>query len=441
MRKVSLKYRQWLEKELPMMQTDGVISGETAGRIRSYYAEQTVSGLHWAIIAFAVLGSLLIGAGIILLFAHNWDALSRPTRAVLSFFPVIIGSIVSFIAVAKNGGTALRESAGIFHSLAVGASIALIGQTYHISSSLPNFFLTWTLLVLPLVFILRSSGAGMVYLALTCGWSGVSQEVNGHAAGFVLLLLPMIGQTVYLLRKDRHMPETLLNLWGLLLATCISTGLVFERTVPGLWIIAYAALLSGAGLLGIHLYGEQEGWANPPKTLGVVGVGLLAYVFTFSDAWYDIGWRHMRSGWEYREWGPWLDSGITLIFLAGWVAAAIKSFRRSSLETIALSVFPVIALLCFLLGSSGNRDAINALLFNGFMLFFGIVYIVLGCRGLKLRQLNGGMAVLSLLLITRFFDDDFGFLARGIVFIVLGISFLVVNMTMVRRKRMKGAVI
>ena len=34
--------------------------------------------------------------------------------------------------------------------------------------------------------------------------------------------------------------------------------------------------------------------------------------------------------------------------------------------------------------------------------------VVLGCRNIKLRQLNGGMAILSVLLVTRFFDSGFG---------------------------------
>jgi len=63
------------------------------------------------------------------------------------------------------------------------------------------------------------------------------------------------------------------------------------------------------------------------------------------------------------------------------------------------------------------------------------MYIVLGCRNTKLRQLNGGMALLSLLLVTRFFDTDLGFFARGIVFIVLGACFLTANLVMARRKK------
>ncbi len=77
MRKVPAKLIQWLEKELPVLETDGVVSSETAGRLKNYNAENTESGTHWVVVAFAVLGSLLIGSGIILLFAHNWEDLSR----------------------------------------------------------------------------------------------------------------------------------------------------------------------------------------------------------------------------------------------------------------------------------------------------------------------------------------------------------------------------
>jgi hypothetical protein len=239
-----------------------------------------------------------------------------------------------------------------------------------------------------------------------------------------------------LIRNNRHAPETLLSLWGILFALCISTGIVFERTVPGLWIVAYSALLSGAGLLGMYLYGERDGWSNPPKTFGIIGMAILAYIFTWSDMWHEIGWSYVRSGWNHRAWGAWMDGGMTFVLLTGWAAAAVKAFCRDSIETITLAVFPIIGSFCFLAGATASdTDTLNALVFNGFMLFLGVMYIVLGCRNTKLRQLNGGMAALSLLLVTRFFDSDFGFMARGIVFIVLGACFLTVNLVMARRKK------
>ncbi len=439
MRKISDKHRQWLMKELPFLESAGVLTPETSGAIRAYYEANTRSGLHWAVIAFAVLGSLLIGSGIILLFAHNWDAFSRPARAVLSFCPVALGAALSAAALARNGGVAWREGAGLFHALAVGASIALIGQTYHLSSDVPSFLLTWSLLVLPLVFLLRAVGPLLVYLALACGWSGVAQETYGQAAAFWLLVLPAAACVANLVRADRNAPETVTALAGLLLAFCVGTGIVFERTVPGLWIVAYSALLSGAGLLGLWLYGNRAGWSNIPKTFGILGTIVLAYIFTWSDVWRNIGWMHLRHDWQYLNWGIWLDSGITLVFLAGWILAALKAFRRDSAEAVTLAVFPVVATLCFANSSlTGQTHTVNAVVFNVFLFALGVMHIVLGCRSNSLRQLNLGMATVSLLLVTRFFDSDFAYWVRGVVFIALGVVFLAVNLVIARRKKEKG---
>lgn len=441
MRKVATKHVEWLKKELPILKTEGLISAIENHNIERYYAEKTEGGLSWAIVAFSILGSILIGAGIILLFAHNWDQFSRPTRSVLSFGPVLLAGALSLIALVKNGGVAFRESAGIFQCLAVGASIALIGQTYNIPSDTPAFMLTWSLLILPLMFLLSSTGALMIYLALICFWSGFSQEVHGQAAGFWLLILPALGKTVAMIRVRRNSPDTLVSVFGILIALTIATGIVFERTVPGLWIVAYSALLSGAALLGLHFYGNEDGWNNPLKMVGTIGIALLAYLFTWTDLWNDIGWHHLHSGWQFKSWGIGLDIGVTIGYLLVWIIVAFKAYRRESIETIVLAIFPIIGIVCFVLGSVfGNSSNLwTALIFNGFMLFFGVMYIVMGCRNLRLRQLNGGMAIISLLLITRFFDQDFGFLARGLVFNILGISFLAVNLVMAKRKKKMGA--
>jgi uncharacterized membrane protein len=426
-------------KELPLLEGAGVLSAESARAIQAYYAAHTRSGVHWAFIAFAVLGSLLIGAGIILLFAHNWEAFSRPTRTALSFCPVAMGAALSAAALLKKGVVAWRESAGLFHSLAVGASVALIGQTYHLPSDVPAFLLTWALLVLPLMFLLRSSGAFLIYLALVCGWSGAAQNTYGQAAAFWLLALPPAAHLAHLVRTNRDGPETAICFTGLLLTLCIGTGIVFERTIPGLWIVAYSALLSGVGLLGLSLYGERGGWGNIPKTFGVIGTVVLAYLFTWSDMWREIGWEHLRHDWQYRTWGVWLDSGVTLAFLAGWVIAALGAFRRSSIESATLAVFPVISALCFALASlAEHTNVLTSLIFNAFVLYVGIMYIVLGCRNSSLRQLNTGMATVALLVVTRFFDTDFPYWIRGVVFIALGVVFLTVNLLMARHKKQKG---
>lgn len=439
MRKVAQKEVQWLGNELPILEQEGVLNADTAERIRSYYQEQTVSGLHWAIVAFAMLGALLIGSGIILLFAHNWEHLSRPDRAVLSLTPLFAGSVLSCLALVRKGGAGLREGAGIFHALAVGAAIALIGQTYHLPSDTQAFLLTWALLIMPLMFILRSGAVYLLYLALCCSWSGVAQSEARQAVAFWPLLLPAIIWLVQAYRNNRNGTDTLLGIWGLLFSLCIALGIVLERSIPGIWIVAYAGLLSASGLAGMYYYSDRSGWGNPLKVFGLIGMAVLTYLFTFEEMWDEIGWSYYRH-YDRLGWGGWYDAAIALLLLSAFAFTAVKAFRSDSAEVITLITFPLLTLTCFLLGSASNAgDMLNALIFNGFMLSMGILFIVLGCRQARLRQVNGGMLILSVLLVTRFFDSDFGFMAKGLVFVVLGSCFLTANLVLVSQKRRKVA--
>lgn len=439
MRRISSRGMRWLERELPLLVQERILPEQTAERMLNHYRELG-GGFSWAITVFAVLGSLLIGGGIILLFAHNWDELGRPLRAVLSFCPLIAGIVLSSIALLKKGGAALRESAGLFHALAVGASIALIGQTYHLPSDVPAFVLIWALLILPLIFLLDSTGAFLMYLALICGWTGLAQEAYGQAAGFWVLLIPAVVRCILKVRADRNAPVTVLNLSGLLIAFCIAIGAAFERTVPGLWIVAYSAFLSAAALCGTHCGFENDGLGNPLKTIGVGGIAVLTYIFTWSGFWEEVGWNYIRLSRGYREWGVWFDGLICIALLACWVFAALHSVRRRTAETFALGLFAPVALICYALASSvSGFEIVNTLIFNAYMFVFGLMYVVLGCRRVQLGALNGGMAVLTLLLVSRFFDVDFGFLARGLAFIAIGICFLTANLVMARRRKREEA--
>jgi hypothetical protein len=49
--------------------------------------------------------------------------------------------------------------------------------------------------------------------------------------------------------------------------------------------------------------------------------------------------------------------------------------------------------------------------------------------------MNAGLLVLAALIMARFFDSQFGFVIRGIAFIVLGVGFLAANVYLVRRAR------
>ena len=79
-----------------------VVSAETAQRIRDYFHQKKKENYNRLFSVFGILGAVLVGLGIILVFAHNWDTLSRLTRVILSFLPLLIGQIFCGCSLLKN---------------------------------------------------------------------------------------------------------------------------------------------------------------------------------------------------------------------------------------------------------------------------------------------------------------------------------------------------
>ncbi|HAC15860.1 MAG TPA: DUF2157 domain-containing protein, partial [Bacteroidetes bacterium] len=59
--------------------------------------------------------------------------------------------------------------------------------------------------------------------------------------------------------------------------------------------------------------------------------------------------------------------------------------------------------------------------------------------GLKnhLGIMNYGLLIITMLVISRFFDADINFVIRGILFILVGIGFFVANYWMVKQRKSK----
>src|SRR3954468_8025533 len=117
------------EKALPELVSAGIISDETAQKINEYYLNKPKPENNRLLVVFGILGSLLVGLGIILIIAHNWDHLGRITKTVLSFVPLIVGQALAVYSLTvKKDSMVWKESGGTFLFLAIGSTISLIAQ-------------------------------------------------------------------------------------------------------------------------------------------------------------------------------------------------------------------------------------------------------------------------------------------------------------------------
>ena len=104
---------EWLESELPLVAA-GILTDDLAQRLHAHYAAQRVeSRLPLAFVLLAALGSVLIGLGVILILAYNWEALSRPVRTAIAFLPLLAcQAMAAFVLARRMQSPAWREAAG-----------------------------------------------------------------------------------------------------------------------------------------------------------------------------------------------------------------------------------------------------------------------------------------------------------------------------------------
>ena len=115
--------REALLAALPDLVAKGLITGEQAERIRAEYTGSGVPEDRKGQRMTAVLGTVgaaLIGLGLVLLVAHNWDGLPRGVRARVAVLPVLAGqAIVAFGLWRRPGRTAWTEGGSVFLAAAV----------------------------------------------------------------------------------------------------------------------------------------------------------------------------------------------------------------------------------------------------------------------------------------------------------------------------------
>ncbi len=422
-----------IKKELPELIKSDVITQETADRIREYYQNKSSSSTNRLFIAFGILGAILVGLGMILIIAHNWDELLRTTKICFAFLPLIIGQLFcGFALIKKQDRTAWRESSTAFLFFSVGASISLVSQIYNIPGSLSSFLLTWMLVCFPLIYVMKSSIASLLYLigityyaCETSYWSYPSSESYLYW-GLLSFALPHY----YLLYKKKSESNFMIfHNWMIPLSAVISLGTVAKESGE-LMFVAYFSLFGFLYLIGDRdFFTHQKTRNNGYKILGSLGtIGLL---LTLSFDWF---WEALRKNdLHFNEVieAPEFFASTILSLLA--IGSLYLNQKDKSLNTIKpLSIIFILFIVAFILGLS---SPIAVLFINIYVFAVGILTIREGAQKNHLGILNYGLLVITAFVICRFFDTDLSFIVRGIMFITVGVGFFSTNYWMLKKRK------
>ena len=408
----------------------GILSREKAQEIQTFYLRDSDQSQNRLFAVFGVLGATLVGLGIILILAHNWDDLSRATKTIFAFMPLLAGQgFCAFALLKKPDSQTWKESAAAFLFFAVGASISLVSQIYNIPGNLSSFILTWMLLCLPLVYVMQSSIVSLLYLigitnyACETGYWGYPRS---EPYIYWLLLLLAIPHYYYLYKKRPHSNFMVFHNWFIPLAVIIALGTVAKDSEK-LMFIAYVSLLGLFYLIGyLPFFKNKRRISNGYSILG--SLGTIALLLFMSFRWF---WSELKPE-DITILSPdfFVSAllSIAAIVLLFWKIKNIPENKIMPLE-VAFTVFIII----FIIGIYSPVAAtvlVNLLIFT-----IGLFTIRQGADENHLGILNYGLLIITALVICRFFDTDISFVIRGILFVLIGLGFFYANYWMLKKRK------
>ncbi len=221
----------------------------------------------WMPRGLAVLAAALLGLGLVMWVAANWDDFGRTGRFALLQGAVLVS------ACAAAAKPAWRAPAALLALISTGVLFAYFGQTYQTGADTWQLFALWAALVLPLAWAARSdvvwapwavvaTAAVAFWVQTHTGhrWRVESGDLGAHAIGFGLLLVLCVGMS---------QPQA-------------------RWTGAGVWAWRTAALLAVLVLLWAALGGLFSDTLRPQYAMGVLVLGVAAGALAASPRFFDV---------------------------------------------------------------------------------------------------------------------------------------------------------
>lgn len=415
-------------EDLEDLLAENVIDQSTADRIQQFYRDREGEQRSRQFVIFGILGSLLIGLGIILIVAHNWDNLGRTAKTIIGFTPLFLAQALGFLTIVRwRESKTWRESTATLLVLGLGATLSLISQIYHLPGTLPNFVITWMLLSLPVMYLFPSTMAAVLYLlgityyGAETGY-GVDRTIEDVYYWF--LLIPIIPYYLHLIKNQAKSNFTYLLNWLIPLSVIINLGTIAHDNPQ--WLFStYLALFGIYCVIGRNIAPFKNHLQNNGyRSLGSIGSVVLLTTLSFQWIWKELAQGRLN----FSS----VEAIVTIIILL-ILAGLLFIYHPKKNVARQIDPTPFIPILIFILMVGFRSTPIISVIVINLTLFLLALYTIQRAMQLQhLGLLNYGLLMITALIICRFFDTNISFILRGLLFVLIGIGFFIANYKMIK---------
>lgn len=414
------KQARWLENESKLWVSENIISTEQAEKLNARYVSDNSSST-FGVSLFGGFGAAILAAGIIALFAYNWEEMHRYAK-LLTLFSIFLASHLAGIFCARKDK--LKTLAAVFHllgTLLFGANMALISQIYHTGGQLYDLLMVWALGTLAVAWATTSVINGIAACGLLTAWACVYMTKACSTLWIAPIILFLSCVPLAWIRKS----------YVLLALTFMATGILITGNLlsydidPSL--ICILAIAVGLALNAIATVSSKLNTDfNPANLLKHFGYSLiLGNLFFFSTSAYR--WSFYD---DYSPMIPPISIGIMIASTITYLAALRTELKvpYNIITLIVSYLLPIfVVLLLSMELSKLSADSyeysgylIHILLINCTLLGIALKWMFHGANTTSMYLMVCGSIALTILAGFRFFDTFDSLLWRGICFVVTG---------------------
>ncbi len=440
-------FRAKLRKEAQLWRDEGIIQDSVYEQLSERYQFNSLDSVSQDRFIFILIGvgCILVGLGAITFVAANWQSWSREVKLVLLLSLFFATNIVGFFLwrepVFDNAGKKRRQRKRIFGhgllllaALLLGANMAFMAQTFHLSGSNFELYLYWGIGVLVMAYSLRLASLGVfAFVLINIGywtgrwelWSSFNQlSLTQMMIHYMPILFLVLFVPLAYICKSR---------WIFALSTisfATSLQLNFNRYSTA-WISSFAFALPPALLWSyddLFFPRVNQRWFQPvARNVALLFLGILFYVLSFRGYWKYSHYSY-NNNYSIPNLFLLIDLGIlTALAIYQWFHLLRPNRNRQhqgiDITNIGIAIFVMMAGFAPIWNQSFAGMSVLAIsVFNLLLALLACGMIRQGLNSNQRRAFWGGMILLTLQIITRMLEYDTALLFKSLVFVLCGVA-------------------
>ena len=382
-------------------------------------------------IVFSILGALLVGVGLMLVFITFWQDMPIISKGILSFIPLLAGQGAGiFTLCKKRDKMTWCEGASVLWTAGIAATLTLIYNIFDLRIYWYTVLVFICISILPVMGLLRSVSPLPVYYGCAITWAVALLDEQKSLVALACVVLLIVVGCIYssqMLKKEKKSHRSIFAHWVSMIAVLIFPIFIGIGIEGGIVLPLMSVGATGICLLILSL--KDGDIAMPYRIPGLALTSIMIFLY---GAFYSDSVKANKYTVAFTA-----ACFVAIIAVAFYVRA--KNTDKFFIAYLAVVCLSLIGYTVSLYAMPEKYDPDRAELFINILrviaLAANIILMISGGREKKLLPINFGFVSVAGLTVLVVSQSGLSMMGNGIMLLVFGGALLAINFKLSRSRQ------